>query len=96
METPSTKSQISNKKAIKLQIYHQRVWIFGLSNLDIVWNLDIGIWDFRSLMVVLNCFDLAGLSSTLTYLWFFPRTTPSFFHRQYLPLGERCSRKPPQ
>jgi hypothetical protein len=70
--------------------------VFGLSNLDIVWNLDIGIWDFRSMMVVLNCFDLAGLSSTLTYLWFFPRTTPSFFHRQYLPLGERSSRKPPQ
>jgi hypothetical protein len=33
--------------------------------LDIVWNLNIEIWDLRSMMVVLNCRNLAKLSSAL-------------------------------
>jgi len=35
--------------------------------LDIVWNLGIGIWDFWSIAGVLNCFNLTGLLSTLTF-----------------------------
>jgi len=57
----------TSKTAIKILISQHYVWVIGLSNLDIVWNLDIGIWDFRSMMVEVNCFNLAGLSSTLTF-----------------------------
>jgi hypothetical protein len=37
----------------------------GHWTLDIVWNLNIGIWDIGLMMVVLNWFNLAGLSSAL-------------------------------
>ena len=37
--------------------------------MDIVWNLGIGIWDFRPITVEVNCFSLAGLLSTLMFPW---------------------------
>ncbi len=30
------------------------VLVIGLSNLDIVWNLSIGIWDFSQYWVIIN------------------------------------------
>ena len=55
--------------SVFFQVKNIKVWVIGLSDLDIVWKLDIGTCIFRSMMVVVNCFNLACLSSTLTFSW---------------------------
>jgi len=54
-------------KQIGSQIIDKSPECLGHWSLDIVWNLNIGIWDFGSIMVVLNCFNIAGLASTLLF-----------------------------
>ena len=47
----------------------KQVSVIGFSNLDIIWDLGIGIWDFRPITVVVNCVNINGLLSTLTFPW---------------------------
>ena len=39
---------------------HHNVWIIGISNLNIIWNLGFENWDFRAKTIVMNCFNLTG------------------------------------
>ena len=55
--------------AMEHQYCDRNVLVIGISDLDIIWNLGIGIWDFRSVFTEANYFHLSRLESTLTLPW---------------------------